>query len=406
LNGLGGWGLRDGKAHRSMPTTADARELAARRLPNLIFDFIDGGAGYETTIALNQADLRAVRLMPRVLVDVQGEDLGTTFLGRRYNLPFGIAPMGMCDLAWPGTDRAFATEASQRGFPVCVSTASSTSMEEMLRLSDGHAWFQLYVTGSVETAMRFVDRAASAGYENLLLTVDVPKLGKRPRDLRNGFETPFRIKAPQFLDFAMHPRWSIGTLLAGTPRMANFGSGPNTRGYDRNAARAGADWPFLARLRDHWKGKLIIKGVLSPEDAVGIRDAGADAVYVSNHGGRQLDSAPSTISALAAIRAAVGPDYPLLFDGGARSGEDVVKALASGANFVLMGRPFLYAMAADGARGVSSLIDSLTSDVAIALAQVGLKRVIDINEAILASRPVGKSAGGRPILLRGSGAGS
>lgn len=389
-----------------MPTAADARALAAGRLPRLIFDFIDGGAGYETAIELNQADLLAMRLMPRVLADVQGEDLGTTFLGRRYNLPFGIAPMGMCDLAWPGTDKAFAAEASQRGFPLCVSTASSTTLEEMLRLSDGHAWFQLYVTGSIDTAMRFVDRAASAGYANLLLTVDVPKLGKRPRDLRNGFETPFRIKAPQFLDFAMHPRWSIGTLMAGKPRMANFGTGPNTKGYDRKAPRDGADWSFLTRLRDHWKGKLIVKGVLSTEDAVAIRDAGADAIYVSNHGGRQLDSAPSTISALPAIRAAVGPDYPLLFDGGVRSGEDVVKALASGANFVLLGRPFLYAMAADGARGVSSFLDSLTSDVAVALAQVGLKRVEDIDEAILASTSARKSGGAKPILLRGSGAGS
>ena len=235
FNAQGIWRLREGGPHRSMPTAADARALAARRLPRLIFDFIDGGAGCETAIDLNQADLLALRLNPRVLIDIQGEDLGRTFLGRRYNLPFGIAPMGMCDLAWPGTDRSFAQEASQRKFPLGVSTASSTSLEDMLRLSDGHAWFQLYVTGSIETAMQFVDRAASAGYENLLLTVDVPKLGKRPRDLRNGFETPFRMRPRQFFDFATHPGWSIGTLAAGVPRMANFGVGPNAKGYDRKA---------------------------------------------------------------------------------------------------------------------------------------------------------------------------
>lgn len=374
-----------------MPTAADARALAARRLPRLIFDFIDGGAGCETAIELNQADLLALRLNTRVLIDIQGEDLGRSFLGRRYNLPFGIAPMGMCDLAWPGTDRCFAREASQRKFPLGVSTASSTPLEDALRLSDGHAWFQLYVTGSIETAMAFVDRAAGAGYENLILTVDVPKLGKRPRDLRNGFETPFRIRPRQFLDFAAHPGWSIGTLMAGVPRMANFGVGPNVAGYDRKATRAGADWDFLARLRDRWKGGLIVKGVLSPEDSRSIRDLGADAVYVSNHGGRQLDSAASTISALPAIRAAVGPNYPLLFDGGVRSGEDVLKALASGADFVMLGRPFLFAMAADGARGVSNLLDSLTADLAIALAQVGLKRVADVTEAILASPPARKA---------------
>jgi L-lactate dehydrogenase (cytochrome) len=377
--------------------------LAARRLPRLIFDFIDGGAGYETAIELNQADLLGLRLMPRVLVDIQGEDLERSFLGRRYKLPFGIAPMGMCDLAWPGTDRTFATQASQRGFPLCVSTASSTTLEDIQKLSDGHAWFQLYVTGSIETAMRLVDRAAGAGYENLLLTVDVPKLGKRPRDLRNGFETPFRIRPAQFLDFAVHPRWSIGTLLAGTPHMANFGSGPTSKGYDRKATRAGADRDFLGRLRDHWKGRLVVKGVMSPEDAVAIRDAGADAVYVSNHGGRQLDSAPSTISVLPAIRAAVGPNYPLLFDGGLRSGEDIVKALASGADFVMLGRPFLYAMAAGGSRGVTSYLDSLTSELAIVLAQVGLKRIEDVNETILVSPPSGRFCGTESILLRGSG---
>lgn len=367
-----------------MPSAEDARELARRRMPRLIFDFIDGAAGTEGGLALNQAALAALRLMPRVLVDVTRQELGKTLFGRDWDLPFGIAPMGMCDLAWPGTDRAFAAEAKRRGLPVTVSTASSTPLEEMQRLAGGNAWFQLYVTGSVETALGFVDRAETSGYEVLLLTVDVPKLGRRPRDIRNGFATPFRIRPRQFLDFALHPRWSLATLAAGAPRMANYGTGPKGGGYDRNAARTGADWAFLDRLRARWKGRLVVKGVVSPEDAVRIRDAGADAVYVSNHGARQLDASIPTISALPLVRAAVGPGYPLIFDGGVRGGEDVVKALASGADFVMMGRPFLYAMGGGGARGLARFIDSVTEDVAIALAQIGLRRIADVSSRVLA----------------------
>lgn len=368
---------------RSLPSAVDARALARRRLPRLIFDFIDGAAGEETALWRNEADLRALRLMPRVLADVSAIDTGTTMFGRRMGLPFGIAPMGMCDLAWPGTDHAFAAEARRRQIPVCVSTASSTPLEEMYARAGGQAWFQLYVTGSPDAAIGLADRAAAAGYEVLLLTVDVPRLGRRPRDLRNGFQTPFRIRPRQFLDFALHPRWSLGTLRAGRPRMANYDADPNAKGYDRTAPRTGATWEFLGRLRARWKGKLVVKGVLSPEDAVRIRDAGADAVYVSNHGARQLDAAPSPVSMLPAIRAAVGPDCTLLMDGGVRSGEDVVKALAAGADFVLLGRPFLFAMGADGPRGLSRFVDGLAADIAIALAQVGLRAVAGIGPDIV-----------------------
>lgn len=375
----------DIRASRALPTVEDARILARRKLPRLIFDFIDGGAGSESAMRRNAGDFEAVRLMPRVLVDVSRQSLATGFLGVDHRLPFGIAPMGMCDLAWPGADRVLAKEAARSGIPICVSTASSTPLEEMARLSEGRAWFQLYVIGSIEEALGFVDRAAAAGYENLILTVDVPKLGRRPRDLRNGFVTPFRIQPRQFMDFASRPGWSLATLMAGAPRMANYDANPTARGYDRKAARTGADWAFLDRLRDRWRGRLIVKGVLSAEDAARIARVGVDSVYVSNHGGRQLDAAPSTISALPAIRAAVGADCPLLFDGGIRSGEDVVKALALGADMVMLGRPFLFAMAADGARGVSSLVGTLAAEIETALAQVGLTRVADVTPAILAA---------------------
>jgi L-lactate dehydrogenase (cytochrome) len=372
-------------------TIADARVAAQRRLPRVVFDFIDGAAGAESAANRNVVDLDAVRLAPRVLVDVPQADLSVSFLGERLPAPFGIAPMGMCDLAWPGTDRAFAAEAVRAGVPICVSTATSTPLERMIELAEGYAWFQLYVTGSIETAESFADRAARSGYKMLILTVDVPKLGKRPRDVRNGFTTPFRIGGRQLLDFTRHPRWSLTTLAAGVPRMANYDSGTGAAGYDRTAPRVGANWAYLERLRDRWKGKLVVKGVVSSDDAVRLKGLGVDAVYVSNHGGRQLDSAPSTIDALARMRASVGPDYPLLFDGGVRSGEHIVKAYASGASFVLLGRPFLYASAGAGVAGVSALTDMLKEEIAIVLAQIGRNDMAGLDASALWSGKAGCS---------------
>jgi len=356
---------------RSLPTTVDARALAALRLPRLIYDFIDGGAGNERGVASNEHDLGSVLLQPRVLADVQTISLGTPLFGREWNVPFGIAPMGMCDLAWPGTDQSFAALSGRHNLPLCVSTASSTTLEEMLRRSGGRAWFQLYVTGSTEDAIAMSDRAARAGYDTLMLTVDVPRIGKRPRDLRNGFVTPFHMTFKHFLDFATHPQWSLKTLGSGMPKMKNF-SGANANGYDRNAPRTGADWKFLQRLRERWRGKLVVKGVLSSEDSLRIKDYGVDAIYVSNHGGRQLDSAPSSMTVLPAIREAVGQAYPLLFDGGIRTGEDMVKAKALGADFVMVGRPFLYAMAAIGPEGAERLFSCFKGEIEATLAQLGV----------------------------------
>jgi L-lactate dehydrogenase (cytochrome) len=368
---------------RKLPSVADARELAQRRLPRLIFDFIDGAAGEGRTAARNEAAFTRTLLQPRVLEDVSRSNIGTTIFGLDYAAPFGIAPMGMCDLAWPGTDRAFARLADRMGLPVCVSMASSTPLEEMIRLAGGRAWFQLYVTGSVETALGFVERARQAAYDTLILTVDVPKLGRRPRELRNGFQTPFRFTPSNVVDFALHPRWSLGTLAVGIPRMANYAGLVQSGGYDRQAARKGADWAFLERLRDLWKGRLVVKGVLSGEDAARIAALGCDAVWISNHGGRQLDSAPATISALPEIRAALPPDLPVILDGGVRSGEDIVKAVAAGASFTMLGRPFLFASAAVGAEGPALLAKTLCEEISVTLAQIGATRVADLDQRVL-----------------------
>ena len=362
-------------------STEDARRLARRRMPRMIFDFVDGAAGREIAARGNRAALAGIRLQPRVLVNVGERSLAKTILGEEKGLPFGIAPMGMCNLTWPGADHLLAAAAARYTIPLCVSTASSTTLEDLYRQSDGQAWFQLYAGDSVESALRMVGRAEEAGYTRLVLTADVPQLARRMRDLKNGFRVPFRLGPRQFLDFAMHPRWSIETLIRGVPRMINF---TEPEGFARNAARGAADWDFLDRLRGQWRGRLIVKGVTSAQDARRIKEAGADAVYVSNHGGRQFDSAPPAIHILPGIRAAVGADYPLIFDSGVRSGEDVVKALALGADFVMVGCPLLFAIGADGARGLGALLDVFAEEISVVLAQLGVGRVGDINDAVVA----------------------
>ena len=366
-------------------STGDARIHAKRRLPRMCFDFIEGCAGREYCYKANQEAFDNIRLQPRVLENVVDRTFQTTLMGCEFNYPFGIAPMGMCNLTWPGADRIMANEAVQRGIPLCISSSASTSLEDMRKLAGENAWFQLYVGQNTEFSLQLVERACAAGYETLLLTVDVPTLSRRTRDIRNGFQVPFRLGPRQLVDFMLHPHWSIKTLYAGIPRVRNFDSAKAGQGYDRFENRAGADWKFLDNLRKIWKGNLVVKGVLSKDDAIRIKEAGADAIYVSNHGGRQLDAAPPTIEVLPRIREVVGSDFTLMFDSGIRNGEDIIRALVLGANFVFLGRPILYAIGADGARGLTTWIDGLVEEASSALAQLGLTDVAQINASALYS---------------------
>jgi len=361
----------------------DARSAAKRRLPRMIFDFIDGATGAEKLNRFNIALIDQIRLQPRVLVNVENRNLHKSFLGREWGLPIGIAPMGMCNLTWPGADAMLAAAASRHNIPLCMSNAASSTLEESRERAGDNAWFQLYVGQSEELALDFVRRADAAQYEVLVLTVDVPQVAPRLRDLRNGFETPFKIRPKQFLDFALHPQWSMSTLLGGIPRTANYPADNGDKAFVRGESRGRVDWDFLKRLRDLWRRKLIVKGVLSPDDAVQIRDSGVNAVYVSNHGGRQLDSGPPAIQMLPLIRTAVGENYPLLFDSGVRNGEGVVKALALGADFVMLGRPFMYGIGAAGAQGLAKVIDVLASEMSLTLTQLGRPDINDIDRSVI-----------------------
>lgn len=362
--------------------------MAKRRLPHLIFDYIDGAAGNEQAKELNRRALEKIHLQPRVLVNVDERTLTKSFLGRSWGLPFGIAPMGMCNLAGPGTDEMLAEAAVQHNIPLALSTMASSSIEDVADWVGENAWFQLYVGHSDDLAMELVDRANDAGYPALIFTVDVPQVAPRRRDLRNGFGVPFRIGPKQFWDFAIHPRWSIPTLLAGAPSLANVpqptANSSSGKSFNRNAGRGRIDWAFLDRVRDRWPRPLIVKGVMSTEDAVRIQRAGADGIYVSNHGGRQLASAPPAIQMLPQIREVVGPNYPLLFDSGIRDGESIIKALALGADFVMLGRPFLFGAGAAGAGGVQAVIDVLSNEISVAMAQLGRTDIEQIDATVIA----------------------
>ena len=348
----------------------DARRLARRHLPWMVFDYIDGAAGTETGALRNREALDAMTLRPRILRDVSERSLATTLFGASAERPFGIAPMGMCNLSRPGADLMLARLAARYKVPHGVSTVASTPLENIIEVAQGYAWFQIYFSGDGTGTFKLVERARKAGYQTLILTADVPEVGRRPRELRHGFKMPFKIGPRQFVDFALHPRWSLSALFSGKPQMANF----DMPGYefDRTESRAGADWDTLARMRDAWPGKLVVKGVLDPEDAVMLKAKGVDAIQVSSHGARQLESAPSPFLMLPKIREAVGPDYPLFFDSGLRSGEDAMKAIVSGANFVFLGRILQFAIAAGGEDGLTRMWDVLSDEMSIAMAQIGI----------------------------------
>jgi len=366
----------------------DAREKARRRMPRFAFDFIDGGAGTETGLGRNRAAFINRILEPRALINVDGDlSTRTRFLGKSWAAPYGVAPVGLAGLAWPGIDRFLARAAEQAGVPYCASTPSTAKLEDLHDCAPNSGWFQLYVGSSQEIVDDLIERARIAGYDTLIVTADVPRPGKRRRDLRNQFALPLKI-TPRFIwELASHPRWSLGVLRHGAPRFANLERyaepGASTTSLASLMAKQSSgrlDWDLLADIRSKWPGKLILKGILSPQDAQRAASEGVDAIVVSNHGGRQLDGAPATLDALGPIRDAVGPDFPLIVDGGIRSGEDVLKALMAGADFVLMGRAFLYSVAAIGQDGAAEAFTMLQAELTNAMAQTGVRDIVDISK--------------------------
>jgi (S)-mandelate dehydrogenase len=363
----------------------DLRTLARRRVPRIAFDYLDGGVESEAGIARNRRALDALTLVPDYLVDVSSRSAATRLFGVDYAAPFGIAPTGLGNLIWPGTDEAIARAATAAGIPFCLSTPATTSIERIASIAPGRAWFQLYVPRDRNMREDLIHRAAAAGIRNLLVTTDVPLPARRERDMRNGFRLPLRTNARMIFNILSHPTWALATLRAGAPSFANYapyyaaGSGGGSlAAFMASQISPAITWNDLAHIRTLWSGNLIVKGVMSVSDAQQAIAVGADGIVVSNHGGRQLDSAPATIDVLPEIVAVVEKRVPILFDSGIRRGSDIAKALALGADFVLVGRATLYGAGAGGAAGVKRAIDILLDEFDRVLGQLGCVSIVDL----------------------------
>ncbi|MCU0268135.1 MAG: L-lactate dehydrogenase [Acidimicrobiales bacterium] len=371
----------------------DYRELARRRLPRQLFDYIDGGAYEEATMASNETDLRALHLRQRVLRDVSRLRLGTTVLGEELSLPVVLAPVGLAGMFARRAEVQAARAAAAEGVSFCESTVSICGVEEVAAASDRPVWYQLYVMRDRGYAEDLMARAHAAGCPVLVLTVDLAVVGARYRDVRNGMvgEIPTARRLVRALDLVTHPRWVRDVAVNGRP--LTFGNleeavpGASTpdafRSWIDGQFDPGVTWDDLAWVREHWPGRLVLKGILDAEDAREAIARGADAVVVSNHGGRQLDDVPSTVAALPAIVDAVGDDAEVLVDGGIRSGLDVVKALSLGARACLVGRPWAYAVAAAGESGVRHVLRILRDELEVALGLTGVGDVRDLDRSAL-----------------------
>lgn len=379
------------------PATArDYRDLAMRRLPRFLFDYIDGGAGEEHTLAANVADYALLRLRQRVLLDVSHVDTSTTLAGRSCRLPLALAPVGLAGMMARRGEVQGVRAADAAGVPFTLSTVGVCSLAELQAAAREPFWFQLYMLRERDVVRALLERAWTAGCRTLVFTVDLPLPGIRHRDTRNGLSAQGArarwLRARQVL---ARPGWLWDVALCGKPH--SFGclsdQVPGARDFD--AFKSWVDsqfdpsvgWADIAWLRGMWKGRLLLKGILEVDDARMAVQAGADGVVVSNHGGRQLDSVASSIAKLPAIIQAVGTQVEVLVDGGVRSGVDIFKALALGARGVLIGRPWAWALAAAGSRGIQDLIDSLQREFLLAMTLAGVTRVADIHAGHLERLP-------------------
>ena len=371
---------------------ADLRRIAQKRLPRSVFEFIDGGAEDELTLADNRAAFERVRLVPRVLVDVSAPRLETEIVGAPAAAPFVIAPMGSCVLGWPNADLALARAAAAHGIPYTLSTMATTSIERMADAVQGRLWFQLYVLRDKGLSEKLVDRAAAAAYDTLVVTLDLPAGGKRERDLRNGISMPLRMSARHLWEGLTHPAWALQMLRGGLPEFENVRGlmGQESAGLTI-AAKVGQSldaaysWDDLARLRDRWKGKLLLKGVEHPLDARRLVELGADGIWVSNHGGRQLDGAIASADALPGVVEAVAGRASIIIDSGVRRGIDALKARAMGAQAVAIGRAALFGACAGGEAGAHRALEILISELALALKLSGVPAVDAIDASVLST---------------------
>jgi len=363
----------------------DLRRLAQRKVPRAIFDYAAAGSYSQQTLRANVTDLARINLRQRVMIDVAARDESTTMLGEPVSVPLGLAPVGMTGLQHANGEILACRAAQRADIPFTLSTLSICSIEDVAAVAAKPFWFQLYVMKDRGFARSLMERAFAAKCSALMLTVDLQVLGQRHCDVRNGLSVPPSLKLHNLLNMMSKPRWALGVLAAGRWSFGNLaGRIKGVQGVSSLAQWIKTqfdetlNWKDVEWIRSIWPGKLIIKGILDVEDARIVSRLGASALVVSNHGGRQLDGAPSSISMLPAIADAVGSDIEVMFDGGIRSGQDVMRALALGARSCLIGRPYIYGLGAGGEAGVARAIDIIRSELNVTMALTGVTRIDEI----------------------------
>jgi L-lactate dehydrogenase (cytochrome) len=373
--------------HSKFPAISDLRRAARRRIPHFVWEYLDSATGDEMTARRNRDALDRVLMKASILHGEFKPDLTTTLLGRGFPLPFGISPVGMSGLIWPGAEKMLARTAADLGIPYAMSTVATQTPEDIAPHLGEHAWFQMYPPRDEAIRDDMISRARAAGFSTLIMTVDVPVASRRERQTRGGLTQPPRLTPRLAAQAAICPVWLNGIRQTGMPRMKTLdkysdfkGQLPSTEhiGY---LLRTSPDWDYLKRLREAWTGPLIVKGVTRPDDAARLQDEGVDAIWISNHAGRQFDAALGAIDTLPSVRAAT--TLPVIFDSGIEGGLDIIRALALGADFVMMGRAWHYALGAAGERGPAHLADMLRKDMEANMGQLGTKTLPELRHCLV-----------------------
>jgi isopentenyl diphosphate isomerase/L-lactate dehydrogenase-like FMN-dependent dehydrogenase len=365
----------------------DLRTRAKRRIPRFAFDLVDGGAESERNMRRNSEAFEEVELTPRYMVDVSDIDTRATLFGQTFDAPFGMAPIGMLNAFWPGADVILAGLCARENIPYVASSAASTTLEQLSEAAAGNGWFQLYVSSDASVTEGLIARAEAADYKVMMVTADVPAAGKRDRDIRNQLAVPFKFTPDVVAGLIANPIWSLATLRHGKPNIANYADllqgATSYADVQKTLITPGFTWDDLKRLRDRWKGILLVKGILHPSDAIKCADLGCDGIVVSNHGGRQVAFGPPTIEALPPIAQALEGRMKIILDSGIRRGADILRAKALGADFALTGRALAYGVGAGSSQGAQRAMDILKLELVRALGQLGISSINKVSSSEL-----------------------
>ncbi|NNK78744.1 MAG: alpha-hydroxy-acid oxidizing protein [Litoreibacter sp.] len=372
--------------HANFPAISDLKRAARRRIPHFVWEYLDSATGVEATQARNRTKLDEVLLRTSILHGEFTPDMSVRLLGRDYPLPFGISPVGMSGLIWPGAEKTLAKTAAKLGIPYGLSTVATQLPDDVGPLVGEQGWFQMYPPRDPEIRKDMLDRARNSGFHTLILTVDVPVASRRERQIRGGLTQPPRLTGRLALQAAMCPVWLNGIRQTGMPRMrlmdcyADAASQLPSNEHVGYLLRTSPDWDYVSWLREAWDGPFVVKGVTNPEDAKRLEQEGIDAIWVTNHAGRQFDGSLSSIECLPGVRAATS--LPVIFDSGIEGGLDILRALALGADFVMLGRAWHYALGALGDKGPEHLADILAKDLAANMGQIGAKELSKLSEKL------------------------